>query len=620
MRFTTTRRHQLRTKKPNMWRIATLLMVTALCFKSASVGAEPAHGIAMHGAPKHGPDFSHFTYVNPNAPKGGSYVMAHIGSFDSLNPLIVKGTPALGLREFVYESLMARAYDEPFSLYGLLAQSIETPPDRAWVAFTLRPEARFSDGRPVTVEDVIFTHEILRDLGRPNYRFYYSKVTKVEKTGPRTVRFTFNDEGDREMPLIMGLMPILPKHAHTRESFEKTTLEPPIGSGPYKVTGVKPGAGVVFTRNPDYWGRDLPANRGLFNFDEIRYDYFRDNNALFESFKKGLNHVLIETDPARWALSYKFPAARRGEVIKKHFDIAVPSGMSALVFNTRRDIFSDIRVREALGYMLDFTWINKTLYHGLYVRTKSFFDRSELASHGHPASTLERDFFNQFPDALTDDVLAGTYTPPLSDGSGRDRRNRRKALKLLNAAGYVLKNGRLVNGQTGKPFSFEILSANREQERLLLTFSTALKRIGITAHIRTVDAAQYQQRKTTFDFDMIQNIWFASLSPGNEQTFRWESKAADLEGTYNFPGVKNKAIDAAIQLLLAAKDREDFRSSVRALDRALMAGYYVIPLFHTPKQWVAHWSHLRHPKKTSLYGARFETWWSEKAGSSASKN
>lgn len=588
-----------------------LVCVVAL---SQEAAAQPAHGIAMHGAPKHAADFQHFSYVNPEAPKGGRAVFAVLGSFDSVNPLIIRGVPAAGLRGYVYESLMARAYDEPFSLYGLLAETIETPDDRSWVEFTMRAEARFSDGKPVTVDDVIFSHALLRDKGRNNHRTYYSKVTKVEKTGERSVRFTFSaDQPDREMPLILGLMPILPSHLISKETFEKTSLEPPVGSGPYVVTEIDAPKSITYRRNPDYWGRDLAVNRGRFNVDEIRYDYYRDSAAQFEAFKKGLYDLKPESDPGRWSQAFGFPAVKDGRVAKKEFPIAIPSGMSALVFNTRRPFFADVRVRKALTLLFDFEWANKTLYHGLYTRTQSYFDRSELSSHNRPADAHERGLLAPFPDAVDPAILDGAWKLPQSDGAGRNRANLRRALSLLKKAGYVLKDGTMTEKATGKPVAFEIMAATPGQERLLLTYTRSLKKAGIAAKIRVVDSAQYQRRKQDYDFDMIQNFWYASLSPGNEQIFRWGSKIADEPGTFNYAGVKSPAVDAMINALLAAKNRQNFVSSVRALDRVLLSGHYVIPLFHLSKQWVGHWTRLRHPDATSLYGYRVNSWWAEPA-------
>lgn len=594
--------------------LKTLMCVAAIHTFADRAAAQPAHGIAMHGEPHHEAGFPHFDYVNPDAPKGGTATFAELGSFDSLNPLIVMGEPVEGMREFVYESLMARGHGEPFSLYGLLAETVETPDDRSWAAFTLRPEARFSDGEPVTVDDVISSHALLRDKGRPNHRTYYAKVAKVEKTGPRTVRFTFDGSGDREMPLIMGLMPVLPRHHVTQETFDRTTLKPPVGSGPYHVARVEPGKRIVYERDPDYWGRDLAVNRGRFNFDAIRYEYFRDSATMFEAFKKGLYDLRAESDPVRWATGYDFPAYHEGRIVKEAFETGVPAGMSGLVFNTRGPLFADRRVREALTLLFDFEWLNANLYHGLYTRTQSYFARSELSSHGRPADARERGLLESYTEAVKPAILDGSYALPETDGTGRNRQNLRKALALLKEAGYVLKDGRLVDEETGAPFTFEMLAATRGQERLMLSYARTLERAGIEASLRQVDSAQYQRRRQVFDFDMIQAYWPASLSPGNEQNFRWSSESARMEGSFNYPGVASPAVDAMIVALLSARDRPAFVSAVRALDRVLLSGHYVVPLFHLPRQWVARWKKLRHPAGTSLYGYRVQTWWIAPSG------
>lgn len=584
--------------------VAATLLVSA-----AASSAEPQHGIAMHGDLKYPAGFRQFDYVNPQAPKGGRAVFGALGSFDSLNPSIVKGNAAPGVREYVYESLLTRSSDEPFSLYGLLAESVEAPDDRSWAVFTLRPEARFSDGHPVTVDDVIFSMELLREKGRPNHRSYYAKVEKTEQIGERGVKMIFKADGDREMPLIMGLMPVMPKHLVDPEKFDATSLEPPTGSGPYTVTGVDPGASLTLTRNPDYWGRDLPVNRGRYNFGEIRYEFYRDANSLFEAFKKGLFLINTESDPGRWARDYDFPAVADGRVVKATFETGTPSGMLGLVFNTRRPFFADRRVREALILLFDFEWLNKNLFHGLYERTQSYFDGSELSSHGRPADARERELLGAFPDAVTEAAMNGTLTQPVTDGSGRDRNNRRNALQLLKDAGYEPVDGKLIETATGEAVGFEMLAATRDQERLFLNFARALRQVGIDVRIRQVDSAQYQARKTSFDFDMIQNSWGASLSPGNEQSFRWSQAAAGSEGSFNYPGVKSPAVDAMIAALLAAKTRADFVSAVRALDRVLMSGSYVVPLFHAPAQWIAYWRQLQHPAVTPLYGVQIDSWW-----------
>jgi peptide/nickel transport system substrate-binding protein len=593
------------------------LLALSLFLFSGSAAAGPQPGLAMHGEPREPAQFTHLPYANPEAPKGGRATFAVQGSFDSLNPLIVKGVPAEGVREYIYESLLTRAYDEPFSLYGLIAESVETPDDRSFVEFTLRPEAKFSDGTPITVADVIFSHALLRDHGRPNHRSYYQKVVKVEQTGPRKVKFTFDASGDREMPLIIGLMAVLPRHLIDKEQFQKTTLAAPIGSGPYKVAKVDPGKSIVFRRDPAYWARDLPVARGHYNFDEIRFDYYRDAGSMFEAFKSGLVRLRKEDDPSRWTEGYTFPALRDGRVVKEELPVETPAGMSALVFNTRRPIFADKRVREALIKLFDFEWVNRTLYHGQYARTESYFARSDLSADGRPADSAERALLAPFADEVKPAVMDGSFAFPVSDGSGENREGRREALQLLEAAGYRLTGGKLINVATGEPFTFEILAVTRPQERLLLTYARALQQVGIEARIRQVDSAQYQRRKQTYDFDMIQYFWPVSLSPGNEQSFRWGSNAAATEGTLNYPGVKNAGVDAMIEALLKAKDRRGFVAAVRALDRLLLSGDYVIPLFHLPRQWVAHWNDLKRPETTPLYGYQIDTWWIGPQGQAA---
>ena len=585
------------------------VLAAASCLACGPLAAEPRHGIAMHGEPAYADNFSHFSYADPNALKGGTVTLGVLGTFDSTNPLIISGVTAAGVRGHVFESLMARALDEPFSLYGLIAETIETPEDRSWVTFRLNPNARFSDGQPITVDDVVFSLELLRDHGRPNHRYYYSKVAQIERPEDGAVKFIFQPDGDREMPLILGLMPILPRHVYDAETFEKANLDKPVGSGPYMVEEVDAGVRIVYRRNPDYWARDLPPNVGRHNFEQVRYDYYRDANALFEAFKRGLIDMRSEGDPTRWATGYEFPAVNEGRVVTQEFRTGLPSGMSAFVFNTRRQKFADRKVRRALLHMFDFEWANKSLFHDLYRRTQSFYDNSELGSAGQPPSTQERALLNDFPDALDPDILEGRFTMPVSDGSGRNRKNRRIATGLLKEAGYELRGGVLVNAETGEPFTFEFLTTTREQERLVLHFTRALKRIGINVEVRQVDTSQMQRRRRTYDFDMMQYHWFSSLSPGNEQTFYWGAAGRDQEGTRNYMGAHEPAIDAMIEALLAARLRPEFVAAVRALDRVLLSGFYVIPLFHSPTQWVARWTHLRHPEKTSLYGYQLDTWW-----------
>jgi peptide/nickel transport system substrate-binding protein len=594
--------------------LAVFLAASGLIF-GAPCTADAKYAMAMHGEPALPPDFTAFRYVNPAAPKGGQLTQGVLGTFDSLNPFIVKGlpVPAAQIRGPVIESLMARGYDEPFTLYGLLANAVETDPDRSYVIFELDPKATFADGMPVTAADVIFSWQLLRDHGRPNYRTYYVKVTAATALTARTIRFDLAGNTDRELPLILGLMPILPQHAVDPERFEETSLAPPLGSGPYVVAEVDAGRSVTFRRNPGYWGRDLAVNRGQWNFDTVRLDFYRDASSHFEAFKKGLYDVRTESDPGRWETSYDFPAVRDHRVVKEEFAYGLPKVMTALVFNSRRAVFADVRVREAISMLFDFEWINRNFFFGRYRRTASFFEDSELSARGRPADAAERALLAPFPGAVRDDVLKGTWSPPISDGTGRDRDALRRALALLHDAGYELSGTALRHRGTGAPLAFEILVPDKDQERLAIAFSQNVKRAGIELRIRLVDAVQYEQRRNSFDFDMIQNRWDQSLSPGNEQAFYWGSAAADEPGSRNYMGLRSAATDAMIAALLNARERDAFVAAVRALDRVLMSGIYVIPLYHLPTQWVARWSAIRHPSAPSLSGYLPETWWREPA-------
>jgi peptide/nickel transport system substrate-binding protein len=581
--------------------------------------AEPSYALAMHGAPALSASYSHMPYANPDAPKGGRLVQGLLGTFDSLNPLIVRGLAVQQIRGYgfergyVLESLMARGDDEAFTLYGLLAKSVETDDVRSYVTFHIDPLARFSDGQPVRAEDVLFSWALLRDHGRPNHRQYYSKVAKGEVLDPLTVRFDFGGAHDRELPLILGLMPILPKHATDAATFEETSMSPPVGSGPYRVSEVRPGASVTFTRNPDYWGRDLPVNRGLWNFDQIRLDFYREANGQFEAFKRGLYDFRVEGEPLRWHDGYDFPAVRDGEVVRDTIKTGLPQASEFLVFNTRRQVFSDIRVRRALTLLFDFEWINRNYFFGLYARSASFFAGSELSAYGRAEDERERELLKPFVSHFAPDILDGSYRLPVSDGSGRDRATLRSALSLLSEAGYDLDGTVLRQRSTKVPLAFEILVTTRDQERIALAYARDLKRAGIAATVRSVDPVQFDQRRLDYDFDMIQNRWDQSLSPGNEQWFYWGSAAADSQGTRNYMGAKDPAIDAMIAAMLAARERPAFVSAVRALDRTLMSGFYAIPLFNVGEQWIARWNRIERPAATALTGYLPETWWQRPA-------
>ena len=588
----------------------------ALALPAAAESAGPRHAIAMHGEPALPPDFTHLPYANPDAPKGGRLVIGFQGAFDSLNPFNLKaGSAAQGINTNVYQTLMVRSTDEPFTLYGLLAESIEADDARSWVVFRLNPKARFSDGKPVTVEDVRFSWELLRKRGRPQHRAAFNQVRSVETPDARTIRFDLSGANDRELPMNIALMPILPAHAVNLDRFDDSNLEIPLGSGPYVIKEVKPGEILRLERNPDYWAKDLPIHRGMFNFDEIRIEYFRDVASFYEAMRAGVIDYRDETNPTRWLTGYDFPAIRDGRIAKESLPLGGAKGMQGFAFNTRREIFRDVRVREALNFMFDFEWINKNLYGGLYRRTKSFFDETELASTGVPANERERALLAQWPGAVRADILEGKWAPPESDGSGRDRDNARKALALLREAGWTIKEGALQ--RKGEPFSFEIMVQDRNQERLALNFSQSLRRIGVEARVRTVDQVQYQRRRQKFDFDMMMGVWVASNSPGNEQRNRWSSQSAKMESSFNLAGAASPALDGLIARIVGSADREDFVAAVRAFDRVLLSGFYIVPLFHAPDQWFAHVSGLKRPDylpryASPLFGATLDTWWRAK--------
>jgi peptide/nickel transport system substrate-binding protein len=573
--------------------------------------AVSTHGIAMHGRPALQDGFAHLPTVNPDAPRGGQLTLGVLGTFDSLNPLIFRGTAAPGVTGYVYESLLARADDEPFSLYGLIAERVTMPENRSSITFHLNPAARFSDGRPITPEDVVFSHKLLKEKSWPALRSHYSKVASVEILPPRSVRFTFAVAGDREVPLLLGLMRVLPRHAVVPEQFERTTLEPPVGSGPYLVDKVDPGRSVTFRRNPDWWARNLPVTRGRYNFDVVRYEFFRDSSSLFEAFRSGLIDLRIEDDPGKWAEGYRFPAVADGRVVKAELTSRLPAVMTALAFNARRPVFADARVRRALGLLFDAEWLNRSLYNGLYKRTESFFERSVLSAHGRPADAFERDLLAPFAGLVPADVLEGRHRQPVSDGTGRNRDNQIAAVRLLEEAGYRLNGGRMLRVADGRHLAFEFIGQTRAQERLVGSYARSLADVGIQMRMRSLDSSQYSQRTKSFDYDMILANWAASLSPGNEQLNRWSSRAADTPNAFNFAGIKNPAVDAMIEALLKAETAETFTSSVRALDRALISGDYVIPLFHLPKVWVAHKHGLKRPEKLANAGVDVDSWWWE---------
>lgn len=574
--------------------------------------AEPAHAVAMHGDPKYPDGFRHFDYVNPDAPKGGTLRQAVVGTFDTLNPHVVKGVPAPGLSA-VSETLLARSWDEPFSLYGLLAERIELPEDRSAITFHLDPRARWHDGTPVTADDVLFSLDIQRRLGTPNRRQYYGRVAVAERLSDRSLRlaFTPNPDGrpDRELPLILGLMPIHQKAWWQGREFDRTTLEAPMGSGPLRVAEVDPGRRIVYERVADYWGRDLPVRRGLHNFDRVVFDLYRDDTVALEAFKAGQGDVRRESDPSKWATGYDGPALRDGRIVMEEFRHARPEPARGFVFNGRRPPFDDIRVREALGLATDFVWMNRSFFHGALVRTASYFPNSELAAAGLP-DAAERALLEPFRDRLPQALFERPFALPETDGSGPagGRANLRRALALLERAGWRVRDGRLVDG-AGRPMAFEILLGDPADERVALAFARSLERLGVRATVRTVDSAQYQGRLDTYDFDVTLRFWASTLSPGNEQLYYYGSAAADQPGSRNIAGIRDPAVDALAASLGDTRRREDLVARVRALDRVLLWGHHMVPLFHSPVDRLARASWLRRPEAVPLYGPMVESWW-----------
>ncbi|UOA23662.1 Oligopeptide-binding protein AppA [Sulfitobacter pontiacus] len=591
--------------------------VSSLILLSGFARAEPAHGISMYGDPALPPDFVSLPYANPDAPQGGAIVLGNTGGFDSLNPFVRKGTSPWQLPFFTHESLMGRSWDEPFALYGLLAESIEVPEDRSWVEFTLRPEARFSNGSPVTPEDVIFSYDMLGTEGHPRYHGLYAQIDSIAQTGPRSVKMEFNTD-NRELALLAGMRPILSKAQWEGRDFANAPLaEIPLGSGPYVVSDYKAGKQVTLTRNPDYWGKDVPFRKGTHNIDEIKLDFYGDANVLFEAFKAGEISALREFNAESWATQYDFPAVQRGDVVKSTFAHSKPSGMTGLVMNTRRAPFDDIRVREALIAAFNFEYINETLTGGAQPRITSYFSNSPLAMQDGPATGRVAELLTPFADDLPAGALDG-YALPVSDGSARNRAGIRRAMGALADAGFSADGGTM-RGPDGQPLSFNILLSKGSSENIAIAelYIQALARLGITARVDAVDDAQFVARNAAFDFDMAIFRRALSLSPGNEQRYYWGSEAADQEGSRNLMGVKSPAIDAMIDTMVGASSAEAFTAATRALDRVLTAGRYVIPFWQFTEDRIAHVAALKYPSHVPLYGDgpnyMPEVWWIEPA-------
>ena len=568
-----------------------------------------SHAIAMHGEPKYGQNFISVEYVSNNAEKGGNIVRSAIGTYDTFNPFTLKGTSAAGIG-LLYESLTVGSSDEAFTEYGLLAKSIEWPDDRSWVTFTLRDEAKWHDGKKITSDDVVWTFNTLMEKGHPFYKYYYGDVSEVIKITENKVKFEFSTNTNKELVLIVGQLPVLPKHYWENKNFEETTLDVPIGSGPYKVKSFDAGRSITYELDMDYWGFEnniVPIKVGKDNMGSIRYDYYKDRGVEREAFKSGEIDFFSENTSKEWATGYDIDAVAEGLIKKELIPHENPQGMQAFAFNTRKDIFADKRVRKALSFAFDFEWTNKNLFYGAYKRTDSFFENSELASSGLP-SQAELAYLNPYIDQLPKEIFNEEYSNPKTDGSGFIRNELQEATKLLQEAGWKLRDGKLENSN-GEPFEFEILLVSPAFERIVLPFIDNLEKLGINASLRTIDSSQYQKRIESFDFDMVVFTFSQSLSPGNEQRNFWSSGAADTNGSRNIIGIKNNVIDLLIENLINAKDREDLITISRALDRVLLWNYYVIPQWHISAYRVLYWDMFDQPKQKPKYSLGFDTWW-----------
>ena len=574
--------------------------------------ANKMHGIAMHGLPMHSSDEKHLPYVNPDAPKGGVLRLGVYGSFDNLNRIAFKGSRAAGLG-YVNDTLMRRVWDEAFSLYGLIAEYAEMPEDRSSITFYINPKAKFHDGSPITREDVLFSLETFQNKGTPNQKKTYGKVIKTELVDQNGIKMIFVNNEDKELPLIIaGFLPIVPKKYYENIDVTKTFLDIPLGSGPYTIESLEPGRQIKYQRVKDYWAKDLLANKGQYNFDTLIYDYYKDSNVLLEAFKVGEYDYRREYNAKRWQSNYTFDAVDRGDVILQEMKNDRPTGMNALVMNSRKEIFNNPQVRLALSYAYDHEWINKALYNNAYTRTDSYFDNSPLASSGLPSEN-ELKLLNPWKNQLPKEIFNQTYQPPVSDGSGMPRDNLRIAKKILEGEGWFVEDGKLM--KDGKEFAFEFLIVSPSVEKIALAFQKTLEVLGITMSVRTVDSSQYQARMLNYDFDMIKASWNVSLSPGNEQQFYWGSEVGKKDGSKNYAGVDSPVVDSLIETLIGAKTREELTTAIHALDRVLLWGHYVIPLYHSNTDRIAYWNFLEFPDEIPLYGLVIESWWanSEKA-------
>ena len=582
-----------------------IISITFPSFLKAEINT--AHAIAMHGEPKYLDGFQYVDYVNPDAPKGGKIILSSTGSYDSFNPFILKGTAAAGIGN-LYETLTTGSSDEAFTEYGLIAKTIEWPDDRSWVAFTIREEAVWHDGKKISPEDVIWTFNTLMEKGHPFYKYYYGDVVEVIQENDNKVRFNFKGNTNLELPLIVGQLPVLPKHYWTNKNFEETSMDIPIGSGPYKIKNFDAGRTITYELDSDYWGKNIPIKKGTENFGVIQYEYYKDRSIEREAFKSGDIDLFSENTSKDWATSYDTPAVQNGLIKKELIEHQNPQGMQGFAFNTRKEIFEDKRVREALSYAFDFEWTNKNLFYNAYKRTNSFFENSELASSGVPLGG-ELDLLNDYRELLPQKLFQEEYNPPKTDGSGFMRKELQEATKLLQDAGWELQEGKLINKKSGSKFEFELLLVSPAFERIVLPFKDNLAKLGIDVSVRTIDSAQYQNRLDGFDFDMIVSTFSQSLSPGNEQRNFWGSDAAKTNGSRNIIGISNEVIDSLIEKVISAKDREDLIVTTRALDRVLLWNHYVIPQWHISAYRTLYWDIFDKPSVRPKYSLGTNTWW-----------
>ena len=561
--------------------------------------------ISMHGEPSLSPGFESYQHADINSMQGGTLKLASLGTYDSMNPFIVKGRSAYGIRNYIFESLLSRNYSEPFSLYGLIAEKIIYPEDRKWIEFHINKNARFSDGSKINPSDILFSFNQLREFGRPNHRNYYSRVNKVTITSDSSIKFLINDDDDdRELILILGLMPILPEHIYGNGRFLEANLDVPIGSGPYTVHKMDQGKNITYIKDPNYWAQDLSINNGMNNFEKISIDYYLDDNSRFEAFKAGLFDLYQVWDPTRWNNLKSEKKVLNGDINLLNISKKTPAGMLGLAMNTRKEKLSNINIRSALSSLFDFEWINKNLYHSLYNRTVGFYDNSYLSSVNTSISPLEASLMGEGTVELYNTNYANSKL--LTKKNMRDKLQ--DALKIFQSNGYILENSKLINEKTQEPFVIEFLISDKRQEKYALSYKKNLEKIGIELIITMVDSTQYQKRKQNFDFDIIEHFWYASLSPGNEQYFYWGSKSADNIGSRNYAGIKDQNIDKMIDNLIASKKKEDFIAAAKSLDRLLISGHYIIPLFHWPHQWVATSNRVKQPATLSLDGYKINSW------------